>query len=50
MGGRLAHPAFAQAVQNFLRREGAGMDNYMEELEQRNPFKSALSHEPVQDK
>jgi predicted N-acyltransferase len=37
----LAHPAFAEAVQNFLHREGAGMDNYMEELEQRNPFKSA---------
>ncbi len=37
----LAHPGFADAVQNFLRREGAGMANYMEELEQRNPFKAA---------
>jgi len=45
----LAHPAFAQAVQNFLQREGAGMDNYMEELEQRNPFKNALPNEPLQE-
>jgi hypothetical protein len=31
---------FAQTVQNFLQREGAGMDNYMEELQQpENPFK-----------
>ena len=37
----LAHPGFADAVQNFLRREGAGMANYMDELEQRNPFKAA---------
>ena len=36
----LAHPGFAEAVQNFLTREGAGMANYMEELEQRNPFKA----------
>ena len=37
----LAHPGFAEAVQNFLRREDAGMANYMEELQQRNPFKAA---------
>ena len=45
----LAHPAFAQAVQNFLQREGAGMDNYMEELQQRNPFKATAGPgtEPV---
>lgn len=36
----LAHPAFADAVQQFLRREGAGMDHYIEELGQRNPFKA----------
>ena len=36
----LAHPGFADAVQNFLKREGTGMANYMEELEQRNPFKA----------
>ncbi len=37
----LAHPSFADAVEKFLRREGDGIDNYMEQLEQRNPFKSA---------
>ncbi len=36
----LAHPGFAEAVQNFLQREGTGMANYMEELQQRNPFRA----------
>ena len=39
----LAHPGFAEAVKNFLKREDAGMANYMEELEQRSPFKSAAT-------
>ena len=37
----LAHPSFADAVERFLEREGAGIANYMGELEQRSPFKSA---------
>ena len=37
----LAHPAFADAVQKFLEREGNGIENYIEALEQRNPFKTA---------
>ena len=37
----LAHPAFADAVERFLEREGAGIDSYMEELERRNPFRQA---------
>jgi len=37
----LAHPAFAEAVDDFLQRERQGIGNYMAELEQRNPFKSA---------
>ena len=37
----LAHPAFADAVERFLEREGAGIDAYMASLEQRNPFKPA---------
>jgi len=36
----LAHPAFADAVQQFLQREGAGITRYMHELEQRNPFRA----------
>jgi uncharacterized protein len=36
----LAHPQFAQAVADFLAREGAGVANYMSELNDRLPFKS----------
>jgi predicted N-acyltransferase len=35
----LAHPAFADAVERFLEREGQGIGNYMEHLEQRSPFR-----------
>ena len=36
----LAHPAFAEAVQRFLEREGAGIDSYLTELQARSPFRS----------
>jgi hypothetical protein len=36
----LAHPAFADAVENFLAREGRGIENYLEHLEARSPFKA----------
>ncbi len=36
----LAHPAFADAVERFLEREGASIENYMEDLERRSPFKA----------
>ena len=35
----LAHPQFAEAVGEFLAREGAGIANYMDELNERRPFK-----------
>ncbi|MCJ0763103.1 GNAT family N-acetyltransferase [Variovorax terrae] len=35
----LAHPAFADAVERFLAREGEGVANYLEHLEQRTPFR-----------
>ena len=35
----LAHPSFADAIERFLQREGAGIENYMEDLERRSPFK-----------
>ena len=38
----LAHPQFAQAVGDFLAREGAGVENYIDELNDRLPFKSAV--------
>jgi len=37
----LAHPSFADAVERFLEREGAGIESYMSDLERRNPFKRA---------
>ena len=36
----LAHPAFADAVQNFLEREGQGIENYLTSLEQRSPLRA----------
>ena len=35
----LAHPQFARAVADFLEREGAGVEAYVDELRERNPFK-----------
>jgi hypothetical protein len=37
----LAHPSFADAVERFLEREGAGIENYMDHLGERSPFKTA---------
>ena len=36
----LAHPQFAEAVADFLAREGAGVDGYISELNDRRPFKT----------
>jgi predicted N-acyltransferase len=35
----LAHPAFADAVERFLEREGEGMAHYLEGLRARSPFR-----------
>jgi uncharacterized protein len=37
----LAHPAFADAVERFLEREGQGIGSYLEHLERRSPFRQA---------
>jgi predicted N-acyltransferase len=37
----LAHPAFADAIERFLEREKGGIDDYIDELNDRNPFKEA---------
>ena len=37
----LAHPQFSQAVADFLAREGEGVANYIDELNERRPFKSS---------
>ncbi len=36
----LAHPAFAGAVARFLERESGGIELYIDELNERNPFRS----------
>ncbi|MBU0593582.1 MAG: GNAT family N-acetyltransferase [Gammaproteobacteria bacterium] len=38
----LAHPRFAQAVDDFLKREMRGMRFYMDELNERSPFKQGV--------
>ena len=35
----LAHPAFAKAVDDYLAREGAGIAQYVDELNERSPFR-----------
>jgi predicted N-acyltransferase len=39
----LAHPAFADAIERFLEREGQGIENYLVDLESRTPFRHAAS-------
>ncbi len=36
----LAHPAFADAVERFLAQESGGIDAYIDELSERNPFRA----------
>ncbi|UCH48850.1 MAG: N-acetyltransferase [Betaproteobacteria bacterium] len=37
----LAHPEFAQAIEDYLRRETSGIANYVDELNERSPFKQS---------
>lgn len=39
----LAHPAFSGAVERFLEREGAGVEHYMEHLQDRSPFRRGVA-------
>jgi len=43
----LAHPAFADAIERFLEREGEGIANYMEHLDERSPFKATAPAGPT---
>ena len=46
----LAHPAFADAVERFLQKEGRGIENYLEHLDERSPFRQqAESAAPAGD-
>lgn len=35
----LAHAAFSDAIEEFLKRESGGIESYIDELNERNPFK-----------
>lgn len=37
----LAHPEFARAVEDYLQRETCAISNYVDELNERSPFKQA---------
>ncbi len=39
----LAHPEFAAAVEQFLAREASGTQRYVDELEDRSPFKHEIN-------
>jgi hypothetical protein len=39
---KIAHPQFARAIEDFVRRESEGVDAYTNELEERAPFKTML--------
>lgn len=43
----LAHPSFADAVERFLEREGAGIGDYLEHLEERSPFRMPMPAKSV---
>ena len=36
----LAHPAFSDAVERFLAREGLGVEGYLSDLQARSPFRT----------
>jgi predicted N-acyltransferase len=38
----LAHPSFADAIKRFLQRENGGMEAYLDELNERHPFKITI--------
>jgi predicted N-acyltransferase len=44
----LAHPEFARAIEDYLRRETSGIANYVDELHERSPFRRSPSDD--QDK
>ena len=41
----LARPEFAQAIEEYLRRETSGISHYVDELNERSPFKQTAADE-----
>jgi predicted N-acyltransferase len=39
----LAHPAFSDAIEDYLKRETAGISRYVDELNEHSPFKEAAA-------
>ncbi|MFT5642770.1 MAG: putative N-acyltransferase, partial [Janthinobacterium sp.] len=35
----LAHPSFSDAIERFLERESGGIEAYIDELNERTPFR-----------
>jgi len=42
----LAHPAFASAIEDYLKRESAGIARYVDELNEHSPFRTPASPSP----
>jgi predicted N-acyltransferase len=42
----LAHPAFADAIEDYLKRESAGIARYVDELNEHSPFRAPSSPPP----
>ena len=42
----LAHEAFADAIERFLERESGGIESYIDELNERNPFRAHPNAKP----
>lgn len=45
----LAHPEFSRAIENHLQHEAGAISDYLDELNQRSPFKDADKHSPAVD-
>ncbi|HZR67902.1 MAG TPA: GNAT family N-acetyltransferase [Burkholderiales bacterium] len=43
----LKHPGFADAVEKFLERESAGVERYVDELNEHSPFRAEGADEPT---
>jgi predicted N-acyltransferase len=43
----LAHPAFANAIEDYLKRESAGIARYVDELNEHSPFRAPSTPPPA---
>ncbi len=45
----LAHPEFSQAIERFLQREAGGIDQYLDDLNERTPFRHSAGFSAGRD-